>query len=761
MRLSLNGFEVTLSGTTFTAHVLPFPDPSGLREFRAQHEPDWFLHWREGLLYGIPRVEVPTLAFGQARALDWSDHQHLQVLTARLNDVLPTAFPRYEALHRRPFAFLSLKDELVDAVTSDWKGVPALLSAFTIRPRYELEAKIIELRQGETGPALFMTVRMQWDTTADLDALVAAGVDVAGLYVVRRDPEPGQRRLVGRIKAISAARVQLSESHGDLTSIGTADVYLEPSRATFARCLGVLLGRRFDEFENQREERQDRFLSGPALDQLLDTMQTVLRKASPVALTPDLSCNIGERLRLENVSGYQSALRLPPVEYCYDAAKAKRHQFAWVGLQKFGAYSQDTFSKRTPKILVVVPDRAAGQVSQFVKLFRDGVDSIENSSYAAGFSRTFGLVNPQFVTCTVPVSQRSSEASADRYARSVEEHLARDSDYQAAIAVILDDEARLPDHVNPYLRAKAVLLMNGIPVQEARLSTLTKPPASLQYTMQNIAVALYAKMGGVPWTVAHDLGVDDELVIGMGMAELSGSRFQERQRHMGITTVFRGDGNYLLASVAKACSYTEYPDVLRTATADVLREVKTRNGWRPGDTIRIVFHLSKPLKHIEMAEIVNDAVLEVGREQTVQFAFLTVSHDHGFKILDSDQAGIQARNGRKARFVPDRGTMAQVGQATRLLCTNGPQQVKRPTTPLPSPLLVHLHPKSSYNDLAYLTEQALKFTSLTWRSTQPAYSPVTIFYSELIAELLARLQNLPGWSPAVLNSKLRTSRWFL
>jgi hypothetical protein len=174
-----------------------------------------------------------------------------------------------------------------------------------------------------------------------------------------------------------------------------------------------------------------------------------------------------------------------------------------------------------------------------------------------------------------------------------------------------------------------------------------------------------------------------------------------------------------------------------------------------------VFHLSKPLKHIEMAEIVNDAVLEVGREQTVQFAFLTVSHDHGFKILDSDQAGIQARNGRKARFVPDRGTMAQVGQATRLLCTNGPQQVKRPTTPLPTPLLVHLHPNSSYNDLAYLTEQALKFTSLTWRSTQPAYSPVTIFYSELIAELLARLQSVPGWSPAVLNSKLRTSRWFL
>jgi hypothetical protein len=761
MHLSLNGFSIELSASHFTARVLPFPDPMKLRDFRKEHEAEWFLNWRDGTLFAIPRVVLPSTQIGEEQLLDWSDHQNLQVITARLNDVLPSAFPRYDALHRRPFAFLGQKDELVDAVLSEWTNVPALVRTFSIRPRYELESKIIELRHGETRPGLFMNVRMQWDTDVDIAQLVAAGVNVAGLYAVRRDPEPGERRLVGKIQRVSDGLVHLSESNDAVQSVATSDVSVEPSRATFSRCLGSLLGRRFERFEAEREERQDRFLSGQALDRLLDTMQNVLTKASPVQLTPDLSCRIGERLRLENTDEYQSVLRLAPVEYCYDAAKAKRHPYAWQGLQKFGAYSQETFSKRTPKILVVVPDRVVGQVSQFVKLFRDGIASIDNSSYSAGFARTFGLVNPQFVTCAVPLSQRTAETAADRYARALEEHLAGDADYQAALAVILDEDARAADAHSPYLRAKAVLLMNGIPVQQARLSTLTKQPASLQYTMQNIAVALYAKMGGVPWTVAHDLGVDDELVIGMGMAELSGSRFHDRQRHMGITTVFRGDGNYLLANVAKACSYAEYPSVLRNATAEVLRDVKVRNGWRPGDTVRVVFHLSKPLKHVEMADIVSDAVTEVGRDQTVQFAFLTVSHDHGFKLLDNNQPGVQVKGGRKGRLVPDRGTMVQLGQSTRLLATNGVQQMKRVTTPLPNPLLVHLHQKSSYRDLAYLTEQALKFTSLTWRSVQPAYSPVTIYYSELIAELLGRLQNVPGWSPAVLNSKLRTSRWFL
>jgi len=69
----------------------------------------------------------------------------------------------------------------------------------------------------------------------------------------------------------------------------------------------------------------------------------------------------------------------------------------------------------------------------------------------------------------------------------------------------------------------------------------------------------------------------------------------------------------------------------------------------------------------------------------------------------------------------------------------GPTLVKRSTSPHPSPILIHLHQTSTYRDLPYLTEQVLKFTALSWRSTLPAERPVTIYYSELIAGLLARL----------------------
>lgn len=245
----------------------------------------------------------------------------------------------------------------------------------------------------------------------------------------------------------------------------------------------------------------------------------------------------------------------------------------------------------------------------------------------------------------------------------------------------------------------------------------------LQNSFQNIAIAVYAKMGGIPWTIDHGLTVDDEIVMGMGTAELSGSRFEQRQRHIGLTTVFRGDGNYLLANLSRECSYEQYPDVLKESTVHVLKEIKQRNAWRPGDTVRVVY----------------------------------------FKLLDTSQQGKPPRGGGspKGVFAPERGWMAQLGRYTRLLCSKGPTLVKRSTSSLPKPLLIHLHKASTYRDLPYLIDQVLKFTALSWRSTLPAERPVTIYYSEMIAKLLARLQVIPGWSPVVLNTRLRTSKWFL
>jgi hypothetical protein len=757
--LLLNGFHLSLSGQTFAARRMPLPDNKPLKELRAQH-PDWFTYWRDGFLYAVPRTDAPGTTIGEPATLDCSEH--LQFIVALIDGLLPKKFPGYDAFRRHPFGFAGKKDELVGASAAKLRTKPALLKYFTIRPTFFLEAKIVETVPDQTAIGLFLTINTKWECTADLSALHAAGADLAGLYVVRRNPQPGERRLIGQISSVVGSCVNLSGAYDDRTTISVDEVYLEGSKTSFARCLKALLDRDYEFFEQRRQREEGKLLSGPAVNEMVGQFHQFFRKDPSLALTEQLAATIGDQLKLTNTNAYHTIHQAPPVQYYFDPARTKASPYPWVGIKQYGPFSKDTFPKRTPTILVVLPDTAQGATEKFLNSFRNGL-ATPKPHYEGGFAKLFGLLNPTFTLCKVPLVSASNPALA--YQRAIEERVAANPNIDAAIVVLTDQHAALPDASSPYLTAKAALMLAGIPAQEIKVSRFTKPLYELQYLLANFAVALYAKMNGTPWTVNQDTTISDELIIGIGTSEVRKDRFSDRARYIGITTVFRGDGNYLLSHVGKECSYDEYPHVLQESTERLLGEIKQRNGWNPGDNVRLIFHTFKPLKNIEIAEIVKRAALAVGSEQTIEFAFLTVTIEHPFLLVDPQQPGITSRYGdrgsAKGILVPERGTITQLGRYTRLVCTNGPFLIKHENAPLPAPLLVHIHKGSTFNDLTYLSEQVLKFTGLSWRSTLPAKKPVSIYYSELIAGLLGRLRSVPGWSPAVLNTRLRASRWFL
>lgn len=399
----------------------------------------------------------------------------------------------------------------------------------------------------------------------------------------------------------------------------------------------------------------------------------------------------------------------------------------------------------------------------FLKVLRDGM-APPSHGFANDFAKIFGLVNPEFVRCPVRVSASDRAGAEAAYRSVVAAHLERDQAIDAGIVALLDEHAHLPDLQNPYIRTKALFLILGIPTQQIRFATINQRSASLQYTLQDFSVSLYAKLNGTPWTVDQDLAISDEIVVRMGIAELSGSRTLARQRFVGITTVFGGDGTYLLGSVSRECSYDDYAETVQQSMVAILEDVRTRNNWQPGDTVRVIFHAHKPLKRDEVAEIVFACARKVGVSQNLQMAFVTFSHNHPFYIFDPLERGIPRSRDSDIMMgvmAPARGTIVCIGRWTRLLALNSHRLIKRANSPLPKPLLVNLHQDSTFLDVDYLSEQVLKFTALSWRSTLPAGTPVTIYYSERIAELLARLRQVPDWSATALQVRLRWSRWFL
>src|SRR5690606_42032470 len=70
-----------------------------------------------------------------------------------------------------------------------------------------------------------------------------------------------------------------------------------------------------------------------------------------------------------------------------------------------------------------------------------------------------------------------------------------------------------------------------------------------EYILNNIALQIYAKLGGIPWVLPTQRPVDKERVIGIGHSSLRKNQYEgaERSRVVGITTFFAVDGQYALS----------------------------------------------------------------------------------------------------------------------------------------------------------------------------------------------------------------------
>ncbi|MDT7953558.1 MAG: Piwi domain-containing protein, partial [Acetobacteraceae bacterium] len=354
--------------------------------------------------------------------------------------------------------------------------------------------------------------------------------------------------------------------------------------------------------------------------------------------------------------------------------------------------------------------------------------------------------------------------------------------YRKAIARLLQRLARTPDlalvqthkahellapAANPYLAAKAAFMLAGVPVQSVHLETMEMPDANLPYTLNNVALAAYAKLNGVPWVISIRPPSSHELVIGLGYSEVGEERLGPRSRYVGITTVFQGDGRYLVWGQTREVEFENYADALYATLRSTIEYVRQENNWQAGDHIRLVFHVYKPLKHREMDAIKELVAGLVSDQHPVEYAFLDISRHHEYQLFDPAQAGVYyprpgRERGLKGIYAPVRGEARQLSARSALLQLIGPEQVKTDAQGAPRPLLIELSAQSDFTDLTYLVRQVFHFSFMSWRSFFPAVEPVTILYSRLIANSLGNFKLTPGWNSNVLTvGTLRSSMWFL
>jgi hypothetical protein len=272
-----------------------------------------------------------------------------------------------------------------------------------------------------------------------------------------------------------------------------------------------------------------------------------------------------------------------------------------------------------------------------------------------------------------------------------------------------------------------------------------------------MALATYAKLGGIPWLLAAEKPIAHELVFGLGSSTVRNGRLGEEERMVGITTVFTGDGNYFVNNISAAVSADQYFEILLLSMRLTMDRIKKAYNWQARDTVRLIFHAFKTFKDVEV-NVVKRVVAELG-DYNVEFSFIHIAESHPFLLFDTDQQGVGFY--RKGVFAPERGKFLQLSEHTSLVSLTGASELKQAIDGLPSPVQLILHHDSTFKDLTYLSKQVLKFGAHSWRSFMPAPMPVTVYYSQLMAQLLGQLNKVSAWNPDALYNKIGTTRWFL
>lgn len=766
-QLVLNVAPIRLPQAKIAVGILPWKDDLGyMRALRKAHFGTHVFVRRSDTVLSIA-TKPDSNPIGDAtdtREL----HSDLGICAALVREALIRYLHelRKPILNFDPVEFIATgtENDLLAASMPKNAQLPAWLK---VRHRYEIAVR--PLCFDTRNPFVAAVVNARTAITIDRTCrdLVNAGVTLVGAYVERLEPRDDprllpKRRLVGRVASVSDDRALLDDSRDEDTDILLASAFLEPRRENLSRCISALFPDQCADILVALDRGTSQAREGGAL---LQRVRMVLDHFAKVNLeiVPDIRVQMGTPFSQgSRDSKFPPVHDAPKPTYVFDVSGTRTDFWHDRGLDQHGPYDRKTFTPTRPRLAVICQHNCRGQVEQFLHKLLEGLPKVlfkDRAPFGKGLLRKYCLDHCDFEF--FETTNDSAQGYLDASRAAIEHATTTGTRWNLALIQIAESFHTLHGDRNPYLVTKACFLGHGVSVQEVELETIAYPDPQLVFVLNNIALAIYAKLGGIPWLLKANQAIAHELIFGLGSASVGEGRLGGRERIVGITTVFTGDGNYLLENRSKAVTYVQYQDALLQSLRDTIAQVRAALNWQPRDAVRLVFHAFKPFRDVE-TEVVKSIVSELN-EFDVEFAFLHVVEDHPFLVFDEKQVGAfdSATRQTKGRFAPARGTFFHLGEREVLVTFTGPREVKRPTDGMPRPVILRLHRGSTFHDMTYLARQAFAFSAHSWRSFFPASIPITVMYSELIAGLLGKLSQVDRWNPDVMLGRIGRTRWFL
>jgi hypothetical protein len=763
--MKLNYFPIQFEFEDYQIISEPYSDDR-LKELRTQHN-DSYSFFRDGdsIIISNKNDESSVLS-GKVTKRNLFDnsnvssslikHIFFRTFKDRFDGFVPISF--------YPFKFYSRqdKDDLILSYLPD-----ELKHKISYKKLIELELREIVIND-ERSFAFVINIRRNWVFEKTCQDLYNEGFELTGYDVLHIDVLPGLDNIlapnedyIGTIINIEGESAIVKTNEGEESYL-LQDLSIRKSKQNIQSYL------RFCTSKEKCEEI------------LLAVNNERIKKQNPVEqfneiknIAKHLFTNNGSTILFQNRDGFcfrvsnepmdvSNKIQLKTPTFIFDHAGTKKNSVnADMGLSNFGPYDSISFDIKKPNILSICHRSKRGNFTKFLSDISEGL--ADSKYFKKGLLKKYELQEINFDI---------QEVSDYR----VEDYFSVISSYEGekphiAIIEIPDSFRELRDNENPYYKIKAKLLSLEIPVQFVRSSTVLKYN---EYILNPLALQLYAKLGGTPWVLPAQRSVDREIVIGIGHSWVRSNQYKgaESSRVVGITTFMSSDGQYLLGDKVKDVAYENYFQELLSSLKLSIRRLSEEYAWQNDDTVRLIFHIFKPIKNIEF-DVISQLVKEISQFK-IKFAFVTISKKHPSILFDTNQQGVTkwGTNEKVGQYIPIRGNNVFLDEETSIVQMLGANELKTSKHGMSTPIQIKIRtPKGNYSDpdlrdmmfydLTYITQQIFSFTYLSWRGFLPREEPATMLYSNLISRLLGKMRSIPEWDADKLNYTLKRKKWFL
>ena len=283
-----------------------------------------------------------------------------------------------------------------------------------------------------------------------------------------------------------------------------------------------------------------------------------------------------------------------------------------------------------------------------------------------------------------------------------------------AFAILPFNKDTSPEYeLQYYYKLKEILLKENIANQFIDYHRIGLN--NFHFHLPNIALAILAKLGGIPWRLNKPK--NKELIIGFGEKTIDNIRF------IGNTIFFDNTGE--IKGIKYFKSDKDNND-LSSTIKNAIHGFLIEKGENPE---RVIIHYYKNVSKKEIA-IIKSALKSLDLD--LPFVVLEVNDTKAKDFLCFDK---EYNYG-----MPVSGTIVTLRKGKEFLLFNNTRYENKPKMKIQEeyPIKVRLHTHSYFNlsfqDIVHLISQIYEFSRIYWKSLKQQSLPVTVSYSKMIAE---------------------------